>query len=158
FSRSRKGNMDGTITDNNLAIAIKPRLEITYYNRGNAYFTKKELNRALGDFNTAIEIQPDFAMAYCNRGSVYIALGAFERAIDDYDQAIQLKPQLAIAYRNRGLAQLLLRRELEAEKNFARYLTLNSQSRPAIEQLIKTAKERMRTRPGISVGFFFEGR
>jgi Tfp pilus assembly protein PilF len=67
-------------------------------------------------------------------------------AIADYNRAIQLHPRLVAVHQNRGLARLLLGREEAADQDFARCLELDSSLKPAIEQLIKTTKERMAAR------------
>ena len=85
-------------------------------------------------------------MAYGNRGSVRFALGDPASAIADFDQAIQLNPRLVGAYQNRGVARLLQGRDAEADQDFAQCLELDPSLKPAIEQLIKTLKERMAKR------------
>jgi tetratricopeptide (TPR) repeat protein len=75
-----------------------------YLNRGLAYQTKGDLDRAIADFNQAIQLDPKFAAAYNNRGVAYEAKGDLDRAMADVSQAIQLDPKDAAAYNNRGRA------------------------------------------------------
>ena len=75
-----------------------------HYNRGNAYYSKGEDDRAISDFDEAIRLRPRFAIAYNNRGVVYRKQGKYELAISDFDRAIKLNPKYAKAYLNRGLA------------------------------------------------------
>ena len=44
---------------------------IVYINRGDAYLSKGDHDRALTDFNHAIKLQPNRVLAYFNRASVY---------------------------------------------------------------------------------------
>jgi Flp pilus assembly protein TadD len=39
----------------------------SYVDRGNSWFTKGELERAIADFNLALEFNPRDAGAFCNR-------------------------------------------------------------------------------------------
>ena len=42
----------------------------SYLDRGNSWFAKGEMDRAIADFNLAIEFDPNSANAYYNRGLV----------------------------------------------------------------------------------------
>ena len=86
---------------------------IAYYNRGNAYFRKRDYDKAIADYDNAIKFDPKYAserdleyaaIAYNNRGVVYSRKGDYDRAIADYDNAIKLDRKYAIAYNNRGIA------------------------------------------------------
>lgn len=84
----------GRFTGQNLAIA--------FTNRGLAYKSKGQWDRAIADFSEAIRLKPDFVTAFNNRGNIYYGYGQFDRAIKDYDEAIHLKPDFAEAFSNRG--------------------------------------------------------
>ena len=43
-----------------------------YYNRGNVYDEKGQLDQAISDFTKALEINPSYVEAYTNRGFVYL--------------------------------------------------------------------------------------
>ncbi|HTY76709.1 MAG TPA: tetratricopeptide repeat protein [Candidatus Bathyarchaeia archaeon] len=79
-----------------------PALAMTFNNRGNAYQSKNEFQRAIQDYDEAIRIDPDSALAFNNRGSAFQHMGNYDRAIQDYDQAIRLDGTSAFAYNNRG--------------------------------------------------------
>jgi tetratricopeptide (TPR) repeat protein len=81
-----------------------PRNAVAYYNRGNAYKAKGDLDRAIADYNKAIEIDLRYAHAYNNRGIIYKDRGDLDRAMADYNRAIDINPQYALAYNNRGIA------------------------------------------------------
>ncbi len=84
----------GRFTGMNLAVA--------FTNRGLAYKSKSQWDKAIADFSEAIRLEPDFVTAYNSRGNAYYGKGQFDRAIKDYDKAIRLNPDLAEAFGNRG--------------------------------------------------------
>lgn len=63
-------------------------------NRGNAYYAKKDYDRAIADYSEALRLEPKFALAFFNRSSAYRDKGENDRAIEDYIQAILLDPSL----------------------------------------------------------------
>ena len=75
---------------------------VDYYNRGYAWNTKKDYDRAIADFTEAITLAPNYAAAYNNRGYAWSQKKEYDRAIADFDQAIRLDPGNAYAYNNRG--------------------------------------------------------
>jgi tetratricopeptide (TPR) repeat protein len=75
---------------------------LVYLNRGTAYLSKGDYDRALADFNQAVKLQPDGASAYFNRAAVYFAKQDFDRALADINQVIKLQPDFALAYLKRG--------------------------------------------------------
>jgi tetratricopeptide (TPR) repeat protein len=81
------------------------KLAEAFNNRGLAYRTKGEIDRAIQDYGEAIKLNGKLASLYNNRGVAYDHKGEFDRAIQDYDQAIKLKPSPEV-YFNRGNAYL----------------------------------------------------
>jgi tetratricopeptide (TPR) repeat protein len=77
---------------------------VAYTNRGFAYSSVHDYQRAIEDYNRAIDLNPAYAPIYNNRGNAYGALGDNTSAIKDYDQAIAIDPRYAQAYGNRGIA------------------------------------------------------
>lgn len=73
-----------------------------YHNRGLAYLSKGDYDRAIADLDKAIQLGPGGADAYNNRGCARGNKRDYDLAIADFDKAIQLKPDLARAYFNRG--------------------------------------------------------
>ncbi|MBI4295345.1 MAG: tetratricopeptide repeat protein, partial [Chloroflexi bacterium] len=95
------------------AIAAGFKHAPAYYNRGNAYYHKKEFDAAIADYTRAIELDPKDAAAYYNRGNAYDDKKDFDAAIADYTRAIELDPNDAAAYYNRGNAHAH-KKELDA--------------------------------------------
>ena len=78
--------------------------ENAYFNRGAAYQTKGDYDRAIADYDEVIRLNPDAVHAYNNRGVAYNAKGDHDRAIANYDQVIRLNPEHDKAYNNRGVS------------------------------------------------------
>ena len=77
---------------------------VAYLNRGIAYGSKGEHDRAIADFDKVLSLKPKNANAYLNRGVAYAHKGKYDRAIADYDKALDLNINNASAYLNRGVA------------------------------------------------------
>ncbi|MGH9940481.1 MAG: hypothetical protein ACREAM_29915, partial [Blastocatellia bacterium] len=67
----------------------------------------------------------------------------------DFTRAIELNPHWADAYAQRGLARLLNGRDVEAEQDFAKCLTLNKNLKQSLDQLIAEAKQQLARRGSI---------
>lgn len=83
---------------------ILVQLVAAYNNRGVAFRSNGELDRAIEDYDRAIRLMPDYYVAINNRGVAWIAKGEFDRAIADFDRAIQLKPDHLAAFGARAAA------------------------------------------------------
>jgi tetratricopeptide (TPR) repeat protein len=73
-----------------------------YANRGMAYGTKNDQDRALADLNESIRLNSKDANAYNGRGSAYRQRGDDDHALADYNEAIRLNPKYAEPRNNRG--------------------------------------------------------
>ncbi len=81
-------------------------LVIAYNNRGNAFSSKGEYDRAIQDYDQSIKLNPNYARAFNNRGVAYQKKGEYDRAMNDFDESIKLNPQYASAFVNRAQAYL----------------------------------------------------
>jgi tetratricopeptide (TPR) repeat protein len=77
-------------------------LSTIYNNRGTAYTSKGDYDRAIQDFNEAIRLSPNYAYTYRNRGIDYHEKGDYDNAIQDYNEAIRLNPNYTSVYALRG--------------------------------------------------------
>src|ERR1043166_6758984 len=77
FSRAKlrldHGDLDGAISDFDLALVFNPRLADAYCNRGVARYNKGDFAAAMKDFDSALEISPRSAFAYNNRANARLA-------------------------------------------------------------------------------------
>lgn len=101
-------------------IAIKDYNRFTYFslwpgwkfytNRGNAYESVRNYNKAIADYTEAIRVGPkgpNSARLYTNRGNAYDSKGDYGLAIADYTKAMQLeydRTRIYLTYHNRGSA------------------------------------------------------
>ena len=72
---------------------MKPDYPGIYNLRGNMYYKKGQIDKAIDDYTRAIEINPGFATAYYNRGSAYNFEGRIDIASHDYKKALKLNPR-----------------------------------------------------------------
>ena len=77
-------------------------LAIAHNNRGDAYATKRDYDRAIQDYDLSIKLNPTFSKPFNNRGVAYQKKGDYDRAIKDFDEAIKLSPDYARAFANRA--------------------------------------------------------
>lgn len=77
---------------------VLAQLVAAYNNRGVAFRSNGELDRAIEDYDQAIHLMPDYYVAINNRGVALMAKGQFDRAIAGFDRAIQLKPNYLAAF------------------------------------------------------------
>jgi tetratricopeptide (TPR) repeat protein len=61
-----------------------------YHERGDAYITLGQTQRAISDYDQAIVLDPNDAYYYSDRGKAYQALGKAEQAQRDFDKAKEL--------------------------------------------------------------------
>ncbi len=77
-------------------------LAAAHTERGVAYVTLLDYDRALLDFAEAIRIDATFARAFANRGAVHGAKQDFDRAIEDFTRVLALEPRSAHAFADRA--------------------------------------------------------
>jgi tetratricopeptide (TPR) repeat protein len=66
------------------------------YNRGAAFQSKGDVDKAITDYDAAIGLKPDYAAAYENRARAYVAKGDYTRAVADVTKAGELAPKVAV--------------------------------------------------------------
>jgi tetratricopeptide (TPR) repeat protein len=122
------GNLDTAIEDYNriIALHLTPQLaSLTVMRRGNCYYAKHDLERAIADFDHALRLDPKNAAAYDNRANALDARGDTDDAIKDYDQALRLNPRDAYIYLNRASLLVELSDFTGALDDYARALAIN---------------------------------
>lgn len=97
---------------------VLEKLVAAYNNRGVAYRSNGETDRAIEDYNQAIHLKSDYYTAINNRGVAHMSKGDLDLAIADYDRVIQIKPDYIAAFYNRAVA---LSRKGLLDKSIADY-------------------------------------
>jgi tetratricopeptide (TPR) repeat protein len=122
------GNLDAAIEEYNriLALNLTPQLaSLAVMRRGNCYYAKHDLGRAIADFDQALRLDPKNAAAYDNRANALDARGDTDDAIKDYNEALRLNPRDAYIYLNRGSLLMELGDFTGALADYARTLAIN---------------------------------
>jgi tetratricopeptide (TPR) repeat protein len=70
--------------------------------RGFAWISKKQYDKAIAEFNDAIRLEPGISDAYVHRGFAWSSIREYGKAIADYNRAIELDPQSAAAHNDRA--------------------------------------------------------
>ena len=127
WSKHKKGDYSGAISDYTKAIKLNPNHPYAYNNRGYAKNELKDYSGAISDYTKAIEINPKYAYAYyLNRGISKDNLENYSGAISDYTKAIEINPKDADAYYNRGISKDNLEYFKSACKDFKIAIRLGS--------------------------------
>ena len=98
---------------------------LAHNNRGNAYVTLGQYQRAFEDFDEALRLKPNYAKYYDSRGTLYFKLGQYQRAFEDFNEALRLQPNYANAYDKRGAVYVTLGQYQRAFEDFNEALRLN---------------------------------
>ena len=94
---------DRVIAEKTEIIAADPTNAVAYELRGEAWYLKRDRDRAFEDCSAAIRIDPNFGRAYNCRGRAYSARGERDHALADYNEAIRLDPGYGPSYTSRAL-------------------------------------------------------
>lgn len=142
ISKLQKGDLDGSITDYDKAVDIDHSFE-SYRERALANFAKGNFDKAIDDLSAAIEKSSEPVKLYNLRAQAKFRKKDWGAAIVDYNMAIKLDPKFPDAYFYRGLTLLNQGKEVEAQKDFDKFLELAPDKKAFLEKWIeKTRRER----------------
>ncbi len=129
-----KAHIDFTV-----AIRLKPKSHIFYYNRAlnhykNGLARKKniEFKKAISDLAQTVKLKPDYTDAYLGLGHCYFQIGENDKAIINYDRTLQLNPKHPHAAGGRKFALEAIEKETK--------LALNHSKEPLNNEFIDQAK------------------
>jgi tetratricopeptide (TPR) repeat protein len=100
-------------------------LAIAHTDRGVAYVTLLDYDRALQDFDQAIRVDGTYAKAFANRGAVYGAKQDFDKAIEDFTRVVTLEPASAHAFADRAGMHRLNGQHGEAIRDYSEAIRLD---------------------------------
>jgi tetratricopeptide (TPR) repeat protein len=91
---------------------------IVYYNLGNVYAKRNDLDRAITEYKKSLSLNPGYERAHNNLGTVYMLKGDLEKAISEQEKALSIDPGYEKAHNNLGTAYIKLG---ELDKSIAEY-------------------------------------
>ena len=90
FASAHRAESPTIVANDDNALQLESDDAAAYHNRGIAYASKGDYDRAIADYDKAIQLQPDNALVYLNRGRTHKANGARESAIADFKKVLDL--------------------------------------------------------------------
>jgi serine/threonine protein kinase/Flp pilus assembly protein TadD len=101
-------------------------------NRGAMRIRRGRFAEAADDLRRAIAREPHQYQAYANLARVFSAQELWSEAIEQIDQAIRLAPRLALLHRNRARIHLEAGKKPEAQRDYARAISLEPAGSPFV--------------------------
>jgi len=114
-----------------------PNVAAAYLNRGRLRSEKGQLDAALADLDSSIRVNPYQYLSYHTRGEVRHKAGDLPGALADFQKTIELRSDDPWLYIEHGATLLMMGRDDEAEKVFAKCLALD----PSYATAIKNRRE-----------------
>ena len=96
------------ITVADKVIALNPRNQYAYMNKGNALHATGSYLQAIEQYNKAIDVAPGWVRAFYRRGRSYNEVDRYEDAIADFDKVMLIDPSYTIALGARGYSHRVL--------------------------------------------------
>ncbi len=88
------GMPDEALDEYEKIIAIDPKFESAWHNKGYVYLVyKQDFKLAIEYFTKAIDIKPTYVGAYHNRALAWLKMGDIQRAKSDFNAALAIDPQ-----------------------------------------------------------------
>jgi tetratricopeptide (TPR) repeat protein len=130
--KADKGDIPGAIADLNQAIALNPKYDIAYNNRGLIQYQQNNWSQALTDYNQAIAINPKNDSSFNNRGLLKIEKTKdYLGALADLNQSIALNAKNSNAFNNRGYLKYLEKNATGSMADYNQAIALNPKSHSA---------------------------
>jgi tetratricopeptide (TPR) repeat protein len=128
-------NISNAIKKLNESVKLEKYAYYAYYQLGYLYNLQSNSAKALECYNMYLSFLPKDAEALNNVGVAYYNKADYNKAIEYYGKSLAVKPT-AKAYTNRGLANLKLKKEAEANKDFEEALKLDKAGAYKVNYLI----------------------
>jgi tetratricopeptide (TPR) repeat protein len=136
----QKGDLDGSIADFDKAIELDPSVN-NYGQRGAANLLKGNFDKAIADLDVAIGKSSDPVKLYNVRGQAKFRKKDWNAAVIDYGIAIKLDPESPDAYFFRGLTLLNQSKDIDAQKDFDKFLGFAPDKKAFLEQWVQKTKQ-----------------
>jgi tetratricopeptide (TPR) repeat protein len=131
FGSTARGSVPGQDDpDERIAACTKritgdPNNVAAYWERGYAFYLRREYKRAIADFDEIIRLDPADAAAFRTRGYLHVNLEAYTDALDDYANAMRTDPGNADDYAGRARAYGALKKYEETLNDCTEALRLD---------------------------------
>jgi tetratricopeptide (TPR) repeat protein len=106
------------------SIRLDPNKAVVWYNRGNAYYSLGNYEKAFQDFAEAARLDPNYVNSWINKGAALNGMGRYFEAIAACDKALSLDNRSVDAWNNKGNAYYGLGRYDEAVNAYNEVLVL----------------------------------
>jgi tetratricopeptide (TPR) repeat protein len=136
----RQGLVRDAINAYSQALRYDNHNVLAHVNRGLAYLSLQDYDKATADFDQAIRNAPKDAANYFRRGQAQGGAGNWQAAVKSYSEAIRLNPQYAEAYRNRSSAYQQLGDSARAQADSAQWQQLQKAANNATTQATATVR------------------
>ena len=93
------------------ALELDHNNAIAHLNCGNAYFSARELDKAIEHYRRSLEIEPKLADAHLNWGNVLYVQKKYQQAIEHYKKVLEIDPNDKDAINNIAFAKEALRKK-----------------------------------------------
>lgn len=110
-----------------------------YFNLASLYDKKAEYEKAFQTVEKGLAIDPIGFYGYETRGRIRIGLKDYQGALIDLNKAIGMIQGIGGMYLSRGIAYMMLDKNLEAERDFEKFLQLFPQGQKELERRKKLA-------------------
>jgi protein O-GlcNAc transferase len=105
-------------------LQLNPNYARAYYNLGNVFHDKNQLDEAVSCYQRVRELTPDFIEVYDKLGATLQKKGEGDKAIECYRRALSLQPDFVGAYIGLGRALRDQGKYAEAEESFRKSLEI----------------------------------
>jgi tetratricopeptide (TPR) repeat protein len=102
-----------------------PKDATAFFNRGSAYLSKGDLDRAIDDYTRVIQIDPAYSPAYYHRGIAYESREQYDEAIADFSKSVEINPRYGGAFDARARIYLKTEQHMFALRDAERAVSLD---------------------------------
>jgi tetratricopeptide (TPR) repeat protein len=140
FHRLNERDFPAALAEFDAAINLDSRNCRAFMGRGNAFYHTYEVTKANLDYRVAFVINPDVYARARSKSSLG-DLCSPDETFADCERHLKRDPKDFLANARRGLLLLLLNRDLDALRDFNRYLNLSPTDRERLERNISEVKQ-----------------
>ena len=128
LARMRQENWTGAIDDLDGVLERRPQSAVAFNDRGDAWRSLRDLERARRDYDRAIELAPEWPEAWRDRGYLEHMRAGYQLAESDFLRALALNDSDAEAMNGLGLVALAMGEGARARQDFSKAMEALPQS------------------------------